>query len=59
AHLNRFAKSASDWTLSDLDTYNISLNQVDHLAFFGIQELPQPSVDQEVLSNIDGSAMQQ
>jgi hypothetical protein len=37
AHLIRSAKSGSDWTLNDLDSYHISLNQMDALLFFGLQ----------------------
>jgi hypothetical protein len=37
ANLTRSAKSGSDWTLKDLDSYHISLNQVDPLLFFGLQ----------------------
>jgi hypothetical protein len=37
ANLTRSAKSASKWTLNDLDSYNISLNEVDPLIFFGLQ----------------------
>lgn len=37
ANLIRSAKSGSDWTLNDLDSYHISLNQLDTLAFFGVQ----------------------
>ena len=37
ANLIRSAKLGSDWTLNDLDSYHISLNQVDPLGFFGLQ----------------------
>jgi hypothetical protein len=33
----RSAKSGSYWTVNDLDSYHISLNQVDPLLFFGLQ----------------------
>ncbi|KAK0434423.1 hypothetical protein EV421DRAFT_1909326 [Armillaria borealis] len=59
ANLIRSAKAGSDWTLNDLDSYHISLNQVDALPFFGLQELPQPPVDPELLTNADAGAMQQ
>ncbi|KAF9513411.1 hypothetical protein BS47DRAFT_1344198 [Hydnum rufescens UP504] len=59
ANLIRSAKSGSDWTLNELDSYHISLYQVDPLTFFGAPELPQPLVDQELLSNINAGAMQQ
>ncbi|KAF8692113.1 hypothetical protein AX14_002606, partial [Amanita brunnescens Koide BX004] len=51
--------SGSDWTLNDLDSYHITLNQKEPLSFFCLQELPQPSVDQELLSNANADAMQQ
>ncbi|KAG7449797.1 uncharacterized protein BT62DRAFT_1002106 [Guyanagaster necrorhizus] len=57
ANLIRTAKSGNDWTLNDLDSYHITLKQVDALSFFGLQELPRPSVDQELLINADADAM--
>ena len=36
ANLVRSAKSGGDWTLNDLDSYHISLNQVDPFLFFGL-----------------------
>ena len=35
--LIRSAKSGSDWTLNDLESYHISLHQVNPLEFFGVQ----------------------
>ena len=37
ANLTRSAKSGSKWTLTDLESYHISLNQVDPLPFFGVE----------------------
>ena len=37
ADIMRSAKSGSDWTHSDLDSYHITIHQVDHLLFFGLQ----------------------
>jgi len=37
ANIVRSAKSGSDWTRSDLDSYHITIHQVDHLLFFGLQ----------------------
>ncbi|KAM6491898.1 hypothetical protein JOM56_012536 [Amanita muscaria] len=48
ANLICSVKSGSDWMLND--SYHISLNQEEPLLFFGLQELPQPSVDQELLN---------
>ncbi|KAI9458774.1 hypothetical protein F5148DRAFT_1287320 [Russula earlei] len=53
----RSAKSGSEWTLNDLESYHISLSQVEPLPFFGLQELPQPSVDQELLTIADAAPM--
>ncbi|KIJ10545.1 hypothetical protein PAXINDRAFT_85858 [Paxillus involutus ATCC 200175] len=53
----RSAKSGSYWTVNDLDSYHISLNQVDPLLFFGLQALPQPPVDQELIDVVDADAM--
>ncbi|KAI0299861.1 hypothetical protein BC826DRAFT_906062 [Russula brevipes] len=50
--------SCSKWTRNDLASYNITINQVDALTFFGLQELPPPSVDQELLTIADGDSMQ-
>ena len=35
--LIRSAKPVSQWTVKDLDSYHISVNQVDPLSFFGLQ----------------------
>ncbi|KAH9969998.1 hypothetical protein BGW80DRAFT_1117132, partial [Lactifluus volemus] len=59
ANLIRSAKSGNDWTLNDLESYNITLNKVKPLPFFGLQELPPPSVDEELLNISDASHMQQ
>jgi hypothetical protein len=37
ANIVRSAKSGSDWTRNDLDSYHITIHQVDHLLFFGLQ----------------------
>ena len=37
ANIVRSAKSGSDWTSNDLDAYHITIQQVDHLLFFGLQ----------------------
>jgi len=56
ANIIRSARSGNDWTLNELDSYNISINQVDTLPFFGMQELPKPS---ELLGVLEAGAMQQ
>ena len=37
ADLTRSAKSGGKWTPDDLVSYNISLDEVDPLSFFGLQ----------------------
>jgi hypothetical protein len=37
AHLTRSAKSGGEWMLDDLDSYKISLKEVDPYLFFGLQ----------------------
>lgn len=59
ATLIRSAKSCSDWNLNDLDSYNIHIQQQDALTFFGVQELPAPQVDPELLNVSNADAMQE
>lgn len=39
-----------DWTENNLEAYNIVLKLENALIFFGVDELPPPSVDQELLT---------
>ncbi|KAG6375279.1 hypothetical protein JVT61DRAFT_3500 [Boletus reticuloceps] len=55
AHSIRIAKSGGDWTKSDLAAYNIKLARQDQLTFFGIQSLPPPQVDPELLTAYDAA----
>ncbi|KAI0299842.1 hypothetical protein BC826DRAFT_966837 [Russula brevipes] len=59
ANLIRSAKFGNDWTRNDLASYNITVNQMAPTTFFGLQELPPPSVDQELLAVADANDMQQ
>ncbi|KAF9054847.1 hypothetical protein BJ165DRAFT_1326775, partial [Panaeolus papilionaceus] len=59
ADLIRSAKSGSDWTRNDLDSYNIRLNQLEHLAFFELPALPDPAVDQELFVHLEADDMQE
>lgn len=59
AHLIRSAKSGSDWTLNDLESYNIHIQLQDALTFFGVQQLPSPLVDPELLNVGNADAMLQ
>ncbi|KZT04744.1 uncharacterized protein LAESUDRAFT_657346 [Laetiporus sulphureus 93-53] len=57
ANLIRYAKSGSDWTQNDLDAYNINVRLENATAFFGVEDLPPPSIDQEVLTTLDAANM--
>ncbi|KAF9024641.1 hypothetical protein BDZ89DRAFT_1068897, partial [Hymenopellis radicata] len=46
------AKPGSHWTLNDLESYNIHLEQQSALTFFGVQQLPEPAVDPELLNMV-------
>lgn len=59
ANLIRSAKSGSDWTLNDLESYNIHTQLQDALTFFGITQLPAPTVDAELLNVDNADAMLQ
>jgi hypothetical protein len=49
----RPAKPGVSWTFDELNAYNIRINTVDTKAFFGITNLPRPSVDPAILNNVD------
>lgn len=51
ANLIRSAKSGSDWTINELDAYNIVVTVQDVATFFGNPILLQPSVHQVILDN--------
>ncbi|KAF9024646.1 hypothetical protein BDZ89DRAFT_1162141 [Hymenopellis radicata] len=53
------AKPGSHWTLNDLESYNIHLEQQSALRFFGVQQLPEPAVDPELLNVRDARDMVQ
>ncbi|KAF8332396.1 uncharacterized protein EI90DRAFT_2885864, partial [Cantharellus anzutake] len=53
ANLIRSAKSGSDWTRNELAAYHIECHREEPLAFFGVQALPQPLVDPELLTSLD------
>lgn len=58
ANIARTPKCGNDWTPNDLLAYNIRVIYQDSATFFGVPELPQPDVDDEVLTAQDASAMQ-
>lgn len=58
ANLIRTAKSGTGWPIIDLEAYNIVMKLEDAHAFFGFDELPPPSVDQELLTVHDADNMQ-
>lgn len=47
AYLIRSAKPGSDWNEYDLKAFNIKVQKVNAKTFFGISELPQPTVSSE------------
>ncbi|KAF8909534.1 hypothetical protein CPB85DRAFT_1165744, partial [Mucidula mucida] len=53
----RFAKTGTYWTENDLQSYNIHLQQQDALMFFGVEQLPEPAVDPELLNVLDAADM--
>jgi hypothetical protein len=55
ANLAHFPKSASYWTLNELNSYSIHVTYQDTLTFFE-GELPPPVVDNEFLNFIDSAA---
>ncbi|PBK71213.1 hypothetical protein ARMSODRAFT_954982 [Armillaria solidipes] len=57
ANLLRTAKSSSNWTISELDAYHIEIVSVDPLDFFGVQALPPPQVDPEILDHVEATDM--
>lgn len=57
AGLIRSAKSPRDWAANDLQAYDTKLEFEDARTFFGIPVLPEPSVDQELLTTLDASDM--
>ncbi|KZV71473.1 hypothetical protein PENSPDRAFT_630163 [Peniophora sp. CONT] len=53
ANLIRTAKSGNEWTNDDLISYNISIEYEDASTFFETDEMPAPSVDEDVLTMED------
>ena len=53
---NRPAKMGRNWTLNELNAYNIRITTVDTNAFFGISELPAPVVSPVLLNNANAPA---
>ncbi|KAF5353350.1 hypothetical protein D9756_007804 [Leucocoprinus leucothites] len=54
-NLIRSAKSGNDWTRNELAAYRIEIHREDPLIFFGVQALPQPQVDPELLTSLDAT----
>ncbi|KAF8265886.1 hypothetical protein EI94DRAFT_1663334 [Lactarius quietus] len=57
ANFNRFAKSGSDWNWHNLKTYNIHLQRENSATFFGNSNLPQPIIDEEILTTLAAQDM--
>ncbi|KAK0221372.1 hypothetical protein IW262DRAFT_1373266 [Armillaria fumosa] len=53
ANIVRSAKSGSDWTVNELLAYNINVVDEDVATFFGLPNLPAPTVDPIILNNPD------
>ncbi len=51
ANIVRSAKSGSEWTINEINAYNIVVTLQDVTTFFGLPILPQPSVHQVILDN--------
>ena len=46
-------ENLANWTISELDTYKIRIKTADTQAFFGISNLPAPTVDPVILQNVN------
>ena len=46
-------ENLANWTISELDTYKIRIKTADTQAFFGISNLPAPTVDPVILENVN------
>lgn len=57
ANIIRSAKSGSDWTVNELDAYNIRVQLENTGTFFGGQGLPPPEIDAEILTTQDAEDM--
>ncbi|PPQ87155.1 hypothetical protein CVT25_000145 [Psilocybe cyanescens] len=52
ANLIRSAKSGSDWTINELLPFNIQVAPVNATLFFEDPDLPQPSISETILNNL-------
>ncbi len=50
ANLRRSSKSANDWHQYDLSAYNIRVVYQNSATFFGVQDLPHPEIDNDILT---------
>ena len=46
-------ENLANWTINELDTYKIRIKTADTQAFFGISNLPAPTVDPVILENVN------
>ena len=51
-YIIRSAKSSSDWTLNELDAYNVKISFQGPPMFFHMPALPEPTIDQEILTTL-------
>ncbi|KAF7426451.1 hypothetical protein PC9H_008820 [Pleurotus ostreatus] len=49
----RSAKSGNEWTMNELNAYNIQITFQDAATFFGVVPLPPPAVSQDFLTALD------
>ncbi|KAI5984686.1 hypothetical protein EDD15DRAFT_1724101 [Pisolithus albus] len=58
ATITRNAKSSNDWTVNELDTYNISIIPEDCATFFGTDVLPLPDHHHDLVNKLTADEME-
>ncbi|KAI6019048.1 hypothetical protein PISMIDRAFT_110908 [Pisolithus microcarpus 441] len=58
ATIIRNAKSSNDWTINELDAYNISIVSEDCVTFFGTDILPLPNHHHDLINNLTADEME-
>ncbi len=53
ANMIRSAKSGNEWTMNELNAYNIQITFQDAATFFGAVPLPPPAVSEDILAALD------
>lgn len=57
ANILRSSKPGSDWTFNELHAYNIHIQYQNTTEFFGVDLMPAPQVDEELLMKKDVTSM--